>query len=129
MRKPKTVIEVQLVQTNLAGRITTWRSKDLEKAFKDAEWYETDPLGRTVIVQTREVTTTPWVAVTEKVEAEFEPKFAVHIGAGVFHVWKDGDTLCRMWSTGGLNRDNYRFTDDAPAKKMCMMCSNRQGGD
>jgi hypothetical protein len=66
MKKPKTVIEVQLVETNRAGRKRAYRMRNLEKAFNHVEWYKTDRLERTVIVQTREVTTMPWVTVEKE---------------------------------------------------------------
>lgn len=46
------------------------------------------------------------------------------------HIWSDGDTLCTMWSTGGLkqmDRDGYpRFDtfDNPRGHEVCTMCRN-----
>jgi len=39
------------------------------------------------------------------------------------HLWRDGDTACRMWSTGGMNHQrDYRVLDSPGAHKICTMC-------
>jgi hypothetical protein len=66
MKKMKTVTEYQIVETSKVGRERLYRMRNLETAFNHVEWYKTDRLERTVIVQTREVTTTPWVTVEKE---------------------------------------------------------------
>ena len=41
------------------------------------------------------------------------------------HYWTGTDTLCRMWSTGGMRRTQSFFVRDSPdGKEICWMCSN-----
>jgi hypothetical protein len=40
------------------------------------------------------------------------------------HVWSNGDTLCRMWSTGGLKITGYTLTDDRGTHEVCHMCNH-----
>ena len=41
------------------------------------------------------------------------------------HLWDGRDTLCRMWSTGGLNPKNYQTTDRFSGL-VCQLCAARQ---
>lgn len=36
----------------------------------------------------------------------------------------NGDTLCRLLSTGGLSPAKYRVADDKGARRICQMCMN-----
>lgn len=38
------------------------------------------------------------------------------------HIWTEDDTVCRMWSTGGLKRESYEVQDDRGNHKICHMC-------
>jgi len=42
------------------------------------------------------------------------------------HIWNQQkkDTACRMWSTGGLGKDNNYEIIDSTDKSICTMCSN-----
>ncbi len=40
---------------------------------------------------------------------------------GKTHVFTGNDTLCRMWSTGGLKQHKYGFFDSPPTR-VCMNC-------
>src|SRR5260370_22955693 len=39
------------------------------------------------------------------------------------HIWRDGDTVCRMWSTGGLKQSSYEVATDRGTHEICCMCS------
>lgn len=42
-----------------------------------------------------------------------------------FHLWSDGDTACRMYSTGGIKptKPKWVVSDEAPKDKdVCQMC-------
>jgi hypothetical protein len=38
------------------------------------------------------------------------------------HLWINGDTLCRMWSTGGLKQSRFEIRDDRGEHEICHMC-------
>ena len=41
------------------------------------------------------------------------------------HRWDNAlqDTVCRMWSTGGIRkRETFVFSDDAGGRQICVMC-------
>ncbi len=38
------------------------------------------------------------------------------------HLWTGTDTVCRMWSTGGLAKSKYDTYDDSRGLKICTMC-------
>jgi hypothetical protein len=38
------------------------------------------------------------------------------------HIWNGNDTLCRMWSTGGLKRSRFEVRQDRGAHEVCHMC-------
>lgn len=41
------------------------------------------------------------------------------------HLWTGEDTLCRMYSTGGLKlRRGYRITESAEGRRTCVMCQS-----
>ena len=40
------------------------------------------------------------------------------------HIWSDDDTVCRMYSTGGLRKDRYRVLDEPGNHKICHMCQH-----
>lgn len=39
------------------------------------------------------------------------------------HLWDDGDTYCRMYSTGGLGKKKYHVTENT-IRPICQMCDN-----
>ena len=45
-------------------------------------------------------------------------------GASVAHLWDDGDTYCRMYSTGGLAKKKYVVVQSRDGKEICHMCNN-----
>jgi len=40
------------------------------------------------------------------------------------HLWDEGDTYCKMYSTGGMRKKKYKPTDDPQGKGICLMCQN-----
>lgn len=40
------------------------------------------------------------------------------------HYFENGDTLCRMYSTGGLRKDKYKTIPINPGLSICTMCEN-----
>jgi hypothetical protein len=40
------------------------------------------------------------------------------------HIWDDGDTYCKMLSTGGIKQRGKRVFDDPQDKRICNMCQN-----
>lgn len=42
--------------------------------------------------------------------------------AKVYHVFIDGDTCCRLYSTGGMNKRKYKMVKDSNGLPMCQMC-------
>jgi hypothetical protein len=42
------------------------------------------------------------------------------------HYWNDGDTLCRMASTGGLKLSRYSLRESNDGKEICWMCLQRK---
>lgn len=51
-------------------------------------------------------------------------KYLININnsSGVAHIWVDGDTVCRMHSTGGLKLKNYAFSDSVAGREVCRNC-------
>ena len=45
-------------------------------------------------------------------------------GSNVAHLWDDGDTYCRMYSTGGLAKNKYVVVKNRGEKTICAMCNN-----
>ena len=45
--------------------------------------------------------------------------------AKVAHVWTGSDTVCRMFSTGGMNKTKY-LQVDASELKICKMCAKQE---
>ena len=43
---------------------------------------------------------------------------------GAAHLWDDGDTYCRQYSTGGLNPRRYRVHDERGDRRVCKMCND-----
>ncbi len=39
------------------------------------------------------------------------------------HFRADNDTLCRMWSTGGLIQQRYQIQETAQGRDICHMCA------
>ena len=40
------------------------------------------------------------------------------------HYWADGDTFCRMYSTGGMRKALYKVFPENPRKQVCVMCES-----
>lgn len=40
------------------------------------------------------------------------------------HLWDGSDTLCRMWSTGGIKRTSYRVFSEQDGHEICRMCQH-----
>ena len=40
------------------------------------------------------------------------------------HVFVDGDTLCRLYSTGGMKKKKYRVAESPEGLTICTMCGN-----
>jgi hypothetical protein len=38
------------------------------------------------------------------------------------HIWVDGDTACRMLSTGGMRRGAKKLFSDYGTRRICAMC-------
>jgi hypothetical protein len=38
------------------------------------------------------------------------------------HVWTGTDTLCRMWSTGGMKPTRFQVRAERGDKEICFMC-------
>jgi hypothetical protein len=47
---------------------------------------------------------------------------------GAAHIWDGADTLCTMYSTGGLKPSRYRVSDTAEGRSLCLM-GQLAGGD
>ena len=45
----------------------------------------------------------------------------------VAHIFIDGDTACRLYSTGGLAKRRYRMSPDPYDQPICVMCANVAG--
>ena len=45
------------------------------------------------------------------------------VKAQTAHLWDDGDTYCRMYSTGGLNKKKYNVVANTQLD-ICTMCNN-----
>lgn len=44
------------------------------------------------------------------------------------HYWNGDDSLCRMFSTGGLSKSNYLVSGDVAGRKVCALCRARSAG-
>lgn len=42
----------------------------------------------------------------------------------VYHLFVDGDTVCKMYSTGGLNHDKYELINNVDMLSLCRTCMN-----
>lgn len=40
------------------------------------------------------------------------------------HFWDDGDTYCKLYSTGGLRKSRQTVIDHPHGKPICVMCIN-----
>ena len=40
------------------------------------------------------------------------------------HHWDGHDTLCRLFSTGGMTKRKQEISSDTMGKPICLMCSN-----
>lgn len=39
------------------------------------------------------------------------------------HIWVDGDSACRMWSTGGVKQQRrYKVCEEYGEHQVCQMC-------
>lgn len=53
-------------------------------------------------------------------------KFAINLKKQIAkaHLWDDGDTYCKMYSTGGLKIKRMSIVDDKQDREICQMCKN-----
>jgi hypothetical protein len=42
------------------------------------------------------------------------------------HIWTGEDTVCRMWSTGGLRQQRFEVREDRGDHQICHMCFSIQ---
>jgi hypothetical protein len=42
---------------------------------------------------------------------------------GKAHLWDDGDSYCRMYSTNGMKKKKYHVVKET-TKEICLMCDN-----
>jgi len=42
----------------------------------------------------------------------------------VLHLWTGSDTVCTLFSTGGMGTRNKRLTDKTFGRRVCRMCLN-----
>lgn len=47
----------------------------------------------------------------------------------VAHIWDGVDTLCTMYSAGGLPGAGYRVSGTTEGRSMCKMCTLAAGGE
>ena len=40
------------------------------------------------------------------------------------HIWTGKDTVCRMWSTGGMKQKSFTVNKTTLGKDLCLMCSH-----
>ena len=40
------------------------------------------------------------------------------------HIWVDEDTLCKMYSTGGIRQGKKELHDKLDHRRVCLMCQN-----
>ena len=40
------------------------------------------------------------------------------------HLWDDGDTYCKMYSTGGMTKKKKQVFDSPSDRRVCQMCQN-----
>ena len=40
------------------------------------------------------------------------------------HLWDDGDTYCKMYSTGGMRKKKYQVLENKNNREVCLMCQN-----
>ena len=40
------------------------------------------------------------------------------------HIWDEGDSYCKMYSTGGMRKKRYKVFEDTQNKEVCQMCQN-----
>jgi hypothetical protein len=40
------------------------------------------------------------------------------------HIWVNGDTACRMLSTGGIKKGKKVLHEDHGDRRVCLMCQN-----
>ena len=55
-----------------------------------------------------------------------QPKYLLNINkpSTAAHLWDDGDTYCRMHSTGGLKQQKYQVSEKRGNRRICNMCNN-----
>lgn len=42
----------------------------------------------------------------------------------IYHLFQSGDTLCRLYSTGGMSKQKYEKLKNVEGKRLCVMCEN-----
>ena len=46
--------------------------------------------------------------------------------AKTYHLWTGKDTVCKMFLTGGLNKNKYNTVSSVDGLHLCTMCKNNQ---
>ena len=50
-------------------------------------------------------------------------QYISHPNKRVAHIWTGDDTVCRLWSTGGIvSKSKYKITEKPTKSKICNMC-------
>ena len=48
----------------------------------------------------------------------------IHKPSTAAHLWDDGDTYCRMYSTSGLKQQKYQVSEQRGNRRICKMCND-----
>lgn len=41
------------------------------------------------------------------------------------HIWTGSDTVCQMWSTGGMKQSRFEVREDRGEHEICHMCQEQ----
>ena len=53
--------------------------------------------------------------------------FLIRKGSKHYHLWHNNNTVCKMWSTGGMNHQKKWFiVEEVSGRLLCTMCRNNQ---
>jgi hypothetical protein len=56
-------------------------------------------------------------------------EYLTRAGSKTYHLFLNLDTVCKLWSTGGINQNkkNWQIFKEKPLyKNICTMCSNNK---
>lgn len=56
-------------------------------------------------------------------------KYLSRENSKIYHLFENSDTFCKLWSTGGMNKDkkNWAILENIPTNKnLCTMCKNNK---